>query len=289
MASPGDLAARPPEPAPSPGAPATPATMAEVLTSIEADAEGSEGFSAGLHRTGFDVLDHVLEGGLQAGHLTLVGGPPGVGKTVATLQWARNIALAGNPVIFLCYEHDERALFSRVLQMEAGLLPQGDQPGQPRELRRTLRSVVRAERSMQEEVAGNLLLRAACARVAKYQHQLALVRGNARLSPADIAEMVTARSGEQPVLFVDYLQKVAVDGAVSEDDRIATLKPSCASLRAESAPIPLPPAVTSATFSFDIEISSSFFRSAQVAKLSHCRPDCASELMSCDCRNTIVK
>src|SRR5690349_20682870 len=34
-----------------------------------------------------------------------------------------------------------------------------------------------------------------------------------------------------------------------EDDSTATLKPCCASLRAAAAPMPLPPAVTTATFS----------------------------------------
>jgi hypothetical protein len=33
-----------------------------------------------------------------------------------------------------------------------------------------------------------------------------------------------------------------------EDDRIATLKPSAANRRATAAPMPLPPAVTTATF-----------------------------------------
>ena len=35
-----------------------------------------------------------------------------------------------------------------------------------------------------------------------------------------------------------------------EEDKIATRKPSAASLRAAAAPMPLPPAVTSATLSF---------------------------------------
>ena len=37
-----------------------------------------------------------------------------------------------------------------------------------------------------------------------------------------------------------------------EEDRIATLNPSAARRRAEAAPMPLPPAVTTATFSPDI-------------------------------------
>ena len=40
-----------------------------------------------------------------------------------------------------------------------------------------------------------------------------------------------------------------------EDERIATRNPSAASLRAAPAPMPLPPAVTIATFSFAMPVS----------------------------------
>lgn len=197
--------------------------MAELLTAIEADAKQEAGSGSGLYRTGFLVLDDVLEGGLQSGHLTLVGGPPGVGKTVATLQWARNMALAGHDVTYVCYEHDERALFARILQMETGLLPHGDRPVESGEIRRTLRAVVRGERSLQQEVAGNLALRAACARAAKYQHRLSLVRGTPRLGLSDLEAMVARNEGQPTVMFVDYLQKVAVPDARSISDRITVV------------------------------------------------------------------
>ncbi len=195
-------------------------TMAEVLAAIEADAQ-RETRSSGLHRTGFEVLDHVLEGGIRNGHLTLVGGPPGVGKTVATLQWARNIAAAGVPAIYVCYEHDERSLFARVLHLEVGSLPDGGGAPTSGEMRRILRAVTRSERSVKAEVAGNLPLRAACANLARYQHRLSLVRADARFGLAELEDLVAAQHSHEFVLFVDYLQKVASPGTTGLVERIA--------------------------------------------------------------------
>src|SRR5664279_3365829 len=43
--------------------------------------------------TGFDPLDGFIGGGLRKTELILLGGAQGIGKTIATLQIARNIAL----------------------------------------------------------------------------------------------------------------------------------------------------------------------------------------------------
>src|SRR5436305_1177516 len=43
--------------------------------------------------TGFDPLDGFIGGGLRKTELVLLGGAQGIGKTIATLQIARNIAL----------------------------------------------------------------------------------------------------------------------------------------------------------------------------------------------------
>src|SRR5919202_633777 len=60
--------------------------------------------------TGFQPLDRVLSGGLHPGELILLGGVPGAGKTVMTLQWARNLARSGGNAVFVCYEHEEADL-----------------------------------------------------------------------------------------------------------------------------------------------------------------------------------
>src|SRR6185437_1099145 len=65
-----------------------------------------------------------------------------------------------------------------------------------------------------------------------------------------------ARSTSRLKSSVDWLEPVtpkppsafASASPLPEEERMATRKPSAASLRAAAAPIPLPPAVTSATF-----------------------------------------
>ncbi len=43
--------------------------------------------------TGFDPLDGMIGGGLRKTELVLLGGAQGIGKTIGTLQIARNIAM----------------------------------------------------------------------------------------------------------------------------------------------------------------------------------------------------
>ena len=50
--------------------------------------------------TGFPALDRVIGGGLRTRNLTLIGGSPGIGKTITALQMARNLAHKGQSVIF---------------------------------------------------------------------------------------------------------------------------------------------------------------------------------------------
>lgn len=193
--------------------------MAEVLARLEAEAGRGAG-GAGAMPTGFVVLDHVLEGGLRAGDLTLVGGHPGIGKTIMTLQWGRNLALAGTPVVYVSYEHDERSLFGRVLMLEVGGLPVADGYGPPDgELRRAIRAVARGAASLKDASIGNLRLRAACAKVAEYQHRLRLLRGNS-LTGLDRLEELLERVPGPSALFVDYLQKVPVDGSWVTGERV---------------------------------------------------------------------
>lgn len=196
-----------------------PLSVADVLAGIEADALQGTGGS-GMLPTGFAVLDHVLEGGLRRGDLTLVGGQPGVGKTVMTLQWARNLALAGLPVTYVSYEHDERAMFGRVLLLEVGGLPaRGGLGPSDGEVRRTIRSVARGGASLQDAAVGNLRLRAACGRVAEYQHRLQLLRGTSATGLDQLEALLSGRSGPA-ALFVDYLQKVPIHDPRQRERRV---------------------------------------------------------------------
>ena len=70
----------------------------------------------------------MLNGGLRPGDLFVIGGPSGVGKTIFSLQVARNI-VAGDPdatAMYICYEHDRAHLMMRLLCMESATLGLGD-------------------------------------------------------------------------------------------------------------------------------------------------------------------
>jgi replicative DNA helicase len=69
--------------------------------------------------TGFAELDEILGGGLHPESLMLVGGPPGVGKTIFVMQAARNIAASGEAIAWVvCFEHGKVYLYQRLLCME---------------------------------------------------------------------------------------------------------------------------------------------------------------------------
>jgi archaellum biogenesis ATPase FlaH len=73
-----------------------------------------------LRATGFSALDTLLAGGLAPEELVIVGGRPGVGKSVALVQWARNLAHAGRNVVLACYEHSELVVMAQLLLIEVG-------------------------------------------------------------------------------------------------------------------------------------------------------------------------
>ena len=50
----------------------------------------------------------------------LLGGKPGVGKTIACLQWARTMAQNGIVALYLSFEHDDITLLTRLLSCELG-------------------------------------------------------------------------------------------------------------------------------------------------------------------------
>lgn len=54
--------------------------------------------------TGYPELDRVLGGGVVGGSLVLVGGDPGIGKSTLLLQVCRNLASAGQKVLYISGE-----------------------------------------------------------------------------------------------------------------------------------------------------------------------------------------
>lgn len=168
--------------------------------------------------TGFDPLDDTLGGGIRPGELVLLGGAQGVGKTTMCLQMARNIA-ASTPatVLYVCYEHDEEYLTTRLLSMEtvdpyAGRYVDGVGT---REIRTQLQTARRrGYQSASAALAADPRLKAALNRLSQYGDRLHLVKASGVRSTLEhvggLVETCRQQSNGPLVLFVDYLQKVPV-------------------------------------------------------------------------------
>ena len=195
-----------------------PRTVFSVLTGLDEDLRSGQGKTFVPIPTGFQALDHVLGGGIRSGDLVLVGGSPGVGKTIVSLQWARNIALSGASTIYACYEHEENALLGRLLALEMGELPGGtDQYDTELDAMRLGIQEIAAggTRSLHDVLQGEGLVSRAYEHVESYGTRLWLVRASgAHTTVERLEEMVREQQRRDPdgnvVLFVDYLQKVAM-------------------------------------------------------------------------------
>ena len=194
-----------------------PRTVFNVLSGLDQELRAGEGKTFVPTPTGLGQLDHVLGGGVRAGDLVLIGGSPGVGKTIVSLQMARNIALSGATSIYACYEHEESALLGRLLALELGEVPGNTEyDDNLEEMRLGLQEIASGgTRSLEDVLQGEGLVGRAYEHIESYGHRMWLVRASGAHTTVDQLEaMVKERLAQDPgadiVLFVDYLQKVAM-------------------------------------------------------------------------------
>jgi replicative DNA helicase len=179
---------------------------------------------------GFSPLDRRLGGGIRSGELMLIGGGQGTGKTTLALQMARNVALGGPAtILFVCFEHDNDYLLNRLMAMESvlgGPMPPTAGLRLPEIRREVLGSWLAQEGDEAVDLAANKKLRPSIERIARYGHNLYLLRGSQTLSTVDnlrrlIDEHRRLAPDRQLLLFVDYLQKVPViPDPVTETERV---------------------------------------------------------------------
>ncbi len=190
--------------------------------------------------TGFDPLDGFIGGGLRKTELVLLGGAQGIGKTIATLQIARNIAMRPDQYVFyLSYEHTETHLMHRLLCLESVNPPEIDIN---RGIKlRDLYQIIVAQRakefmgkengldSLQGILRENPKTSPALARMARYADRMILVKASPAVTTLRAIKEMTARlcdaTGSNVALFVDYLQKVAVhpERPRDENDKVTMI------------------------------------------------------------------
>jgi replicative DNA helicase len=190
--------------------------------------------------TGFDPLDGFIGGGLRKTELVLLGGSQGIGKTIATLQIARNIAMRPDQYCFyLSYEHTETHLMHRLLCMESVNPPEIDVS---RGIKlRDLYQIIVAERakgfmgkdnnmgSLQAILRENPKTAPALARMQRYADRMILVKASPAVTTLKAIKEMTARlcdaTGGNVTVFVDYLQKIAVypERPRDENDKVTII------------------------------------------------------------------
>jgi len=159
----------------------------------------------------FQPLDDVLGGGFHAQELVLVGGRPGVGKTIASLQWARSLALQDRTAVYVCYEHSPEVLLGRLLALELGSLVREDEVASLDALR-TLAQRVALGSGGVEAFRNHPLGDEALGRLRRYGDRLHLVSASGRdTGVKEIEALVQTHNHGPAAVFVDYLQKVATD------------------------------------------------------------------------------
>ncbi len=191
-------------------------TAAAIKDSLREGAGHPSTWSA----TGFDPLDRALGSGFAPRDLTLVGGLPGVGKTVVTLQWARHAARSGRAVVYACFEHDVSALLARLIMLEVGEITRRTDLAGSDQLRMMLWDVATGRRGLDELVPHNSVLEGACERLDEYAGRLWLARASgATTGPAELERMIAEH--DHAALFVDYLQKIALpDHSVDNTEKV---------------------------------------------------------------------
>jgi replicative DNA helicase len=165
---------------------------------------------------GFTPLDKTIGGGIRPGELLLIGGAQGTGKTTLALQMARNIALGGQSnVLYICFEHDELYLLTRLLALESALghLPNRTGAIKIQDVRTEIIRTWVEEGSGSVNLADNPRLRSSVERIARYGQNLFLLRGSQTASTIDNLRRLVEQhrmlaEDRQLVVVVDYLQKV---------------------------------------------------------------------------------
>jgi replicative DNA helicase len=190
--------------------------------------------------TGFDPLDGFIGGGLRKTELVLLGGAQGIGKTIATLQIARNVAMRPDQYAFyLSYEHTETHLMHRLLCLESVNPPEADIS---RGIKlRDLYQIIVAQRakefmgrdggagSLQQILRDNPKTAPALSRMARYADRLILVKASPAVTTLRAIKEMTARlcdaTNGNVTVFVDYLQKVAVhpERPRDENDKVTMI------------------------------------------------------------------
>ena len=185
--------------------------------------------------SGFDQIDRIIGGGLRRTELVLLGGRQGIGKTICALQMARNLALnEATYAFYISFEHNEVHLLNRLICLES-IDPSRD--GETGIRLKDLHNIVVSARArewvrkdgqvgLQQILARNPKTSRSMATISKYADRLILMKASPAVttlnSIRDMVKRMADATGGKLVLFVDYLQKIAIypERAANEAEKV---------------------------------------------------------------------
>jgi len=189
--------------------------------------------------TGFDQIDRLIGGGLRKTELVLLGGAQGIGKTITALQMARNLALnEGTFAFYISYEHSEVHLLNRLICQES-IDPTSSAVAGGLRLK-DLHNIVVSKRAREwVRKDGNVGLNQILSQhpktakamdtINRYSDRLIMMKASPAVttlnSIREMTRQIAEATGGKLVLFIDYLQKIAIypDRAADENDKVTII------------------------------------------------------------------
>jgi replicative DNA helicase len=189
--------------------------------------------------TGFDQLDRLIGGGLRRTELVLLGGAQGIGKTITALQIARNLALnEATFAFYISYEHSEVHLLNRLICQESIDPTTSDASAGIR--LKDLHNIVVSKRArewvrndgnvgLQQILSQHPKTAKAMETINRYADRLILMKASPAVttlnSIRDMTRQIVEATGGKLVLFLDYLQKIAIypERASDENDKVTII------------------------------------------------------------------
>jgi replicative DNA helicase len=189
--------------------------------------------------TGFDQIDRLIGGGLRRTELVLLGGAQGIGKTIIALQMARNLAMnEATYAFYVSYEHSEVHLLNRLICQES-INPTAESVGAGLRLK-DLHNIVVSKRAREwVHKDGNISLSQILAQhpktakametINRYADRLIMMKASPAVttlnSIREMTRQIAEATGGKLVLFVDYLQKIAIypERAADENDKVTII------------------------------------------------------------------
>ena len=160
------------------------------------------------YKTGFKAIDDVTAGGLEIG-LGIFNGVSGAGKTTLCVQIAANIAKQGTPVMFFSLEQEKGALIAKLISAQSFLSEESN-------LRLTASDILSedlaASKTREEKIEYKSIVNSLMSQLNNNLYIIDRPTVGKPINSEMIVEMVTdfiRQTGERPVIFVDYLQRLA--------------------------------------------------------------------------------